>query len=60
MTLYDLNQICLNPIVVCTMCKDEKICIFTQVGRDKDLPELLEECIVKEIWCENSVVAVLI
>lgn len=58
MTLYDLNQICLDPIVVYTKCKEEKICIFTQVGRDADLPELFEDCTVQEIWCENGLVAV--
>lgn len=58
MTLYEINNICCDPIVVYTMCGDEKICIFSQIGHDANLPELFEECKVRELWCENDLIAV--
>lgn len=60
MTLYELNQLCLDPLVVYTMCGDEKICIFTQRGHNGNIPGLFEDCSSKEIWIENNSVAVLI
>lgn len=58
MTLYELNQLCLEPMMVYTMCGNEKICIFSQIGHDMDLPEIFEECHIQEIWCENGLIAV--
>lgn len=60
MTLYELNQICHEPLVVYTMYGDEKICIFTQCNYMDNLPALFEECDVREIWCDNDLITVLI
>ena len=60
MTFYELNQICLDPIVVYTMCGEEKICIFMQSGPNGNIPELFEECHIRKLWYENDSVAVLI
>ena len=60
MTPYELNRLCLDPIVIYTMCGDKKICVFSQIGHNGNLPEIFENCSVQEIWCENGLVAVLI
>lgn len=60
MTLYEINQLSLEPIVVYTVCGDEKVCIFTQIGHDRNLPEIFEECHILEIWREDDLIAVLI
>lgn len=60
MTLYEFNQICLDSLVVYTMCGDEKICIFVQRGPHGNLPELFEDCEIRETWLEDGLVGVLI
>ena len=60
MTVYEFNKICLDPIVIYTMCGDKQISIFTQQGPDGDIPELLEDCEIRTFWCENGLIAVLI
>ena len=60
MTVYELNQICLDSIVVYTMCVDKEISIFTQHSPDGNIPELFEDCDIRKMWCEDGLVAVLI
>ena len=62
MTVYELNQICFNPIVIYTMCGDKEISIFTQCNRNGEasIPELFDECDIHKIWCEDDLIAVLI
>jgi hypothetical protein len=42
------------------MCGDEKICLFVQRGPNGKLPELFEDCEIKEFWLEDGLAAVLI
>lgn len=58
MTVYDINKICDKPIVIYTMCGEKYISIFTQHGPDGDMPELFDDCIIHEIWCEDGMIAV--
>lgn len=60
MTVYEFNQICLTFIVIYTKCGDKDISIFTQHGPDGDIPELFENCEIRELWREDNLIAVLI
>ena len=60
MTLYEFNLICHDSLVVYTMCDDEKVCLFVQRGPNGKLPELFEDCEIRETWLKDGLVAVLI